>query len=178
MWRNILIAAMALAVIVIGQCQSDKSSLAVSAQLKPTQAENIRVAVVPPGFTSPFHVAVKAGAVESAATLGWTVDVVAAEREGDFAGQITVIEQEIQKGVSAITVNPIEAKAIVTAVRKANQANIPVFMHNLITPVDKGAVVEYIGYDQWSGAAKLARYTCNLLNGKGEVFIISALHRI
>jgi ABC-type sugar transport system substrate-binding protein len=175
MWRNILITIMVLAVIVIGQCQADKSPSTVSARLKSPQAENIRVAVVPPGFTSPFHVAVKDGAIEAAATLNWTVDVVAAEREGDFAGQITVIEQEIQKGVSAITVNPIDAKAIVTAVRKANQADIPVFMHNLITPVDNGTVVEYIGYDQWSGAAKLARCTCDLLDGEGEVYILTGI---
>jgi ABC-type sugar transport system substrate-binding protein len=86
-----------------------------------------------------------------------------------------VVEQEVRKGVDAIAINPIDAKAIVTAVRAANEASIPVFMHNLITPVDKGDVVEYIGYDQWSGAANLAKYTCDLLNGKGEVFILTGI---
>lgn len=135
----------------------------------------VRVAVIPPGFGSPFHVAIKDGAVSTAQTLNWQVDVVAADREGDFAGQIAVVEQEIQKGVAAIGVNPIDSKAIVTAVKKANQANIPIFMQNLITPVDEGQVVEYIGYDQWSGAAKLAEYSCKLLSGEGEVFILSGI---
>ncbi len=81
----------------------------------------------------------------------------------------------ILKGVSAIAVNPIDAKAIVTAVKKANQANIPVFMQNLITPVDEGQVVEYIGYDQWSGAVKLAKYTCDILKDEGEVFILTGI---
>jgi ABC-type sugar transport system substrate-binding protein len=128
-------------------------------------AARIRVAIVPPGFTSPFHVAIKDGAVTEASKRGWEIDVVAAEREGDFAGQVAVVEQEVRKGIDAIAINPIDAKAIVTAVRAANEADIPVFMHNLITPVDKGEVVEYIGYDQWSGAAKLAQYTCDLLGG-------------
>jgi ribose transport system substrate-binding protein len=48
-------------------------------------------------------------------------------------------------------------------------------MQNLITPVDEGTVVEYIGYDQWSGAAKLASYTCGLLDGQGEVFILTGI---
>jgi ABC-type sugar transport system substrate-binding protein len=135
----------------------------------------IRVAIVPPGFTSPFHVAIKDGAISEAQKLGWKVDVVAAEREGDFAGQVAVVEQEVRKGVDAIAINPIDAKAIVTAVKAANEAGIPVFMHNLITPVDKGEVVEYIGYDQWSGAAKLAQYTCGLLDGEGEVFILTGI---
>ena len=128
MWKNTLITSIILVIVIIGQCQSEKSppttkkelveakaSMAEYSQAENIQAENIRVAVIPPGFTSPFHVAIKDGAVEAAEKLGWTVDVVAAEREGDFAGQVTVVEQELQKGVLAIAVNPIDAKAIVTA---------------------------------------------------------------
>ena len=134
-----------------------------------------RVAIVPPGFASPFHVAIKEGALAEAEKLGWKLDVVAAADEGDFAGQIAVIEQELQKGVAAIAVNPIDAQAIVTAVKKANKANTPVFMQNTITPIDEGIVLEYIGYDQWSGAAKLARYTCELLDGSGSVYILTGI---
>jgi ABC-type sugar transport system substrate-binding protein len=136
---------------------------------------SVRVAIVPPGFTSPFHVAIREGAITEASKRGWEIDVVAAEREGDFAGQVAVVEQEVRKGVDAIAINPIDAKAIVTAVRAANRAGIPVLMHNLITPVDGGEVIEYIGYDQWSGAAKLARYTCDLLDGEGDVFILTGI---
>jgi ABC-type sugar transport system substrate-binding protein len=172
------IIIIALVLVAAVQCRSETSPSATNEIAADTQAsavENIRVAVVPPGFTSPFHVAIKDGAVAEAVRRGWKVDVVAAEREGDFVGQVTVVEQELQKGVSAIAINPIDAKAIVTAVKKANQANIPVFMHNLITPVEGGKVIEYIGYDQWSGAAKLAQYTCVLLGGKGEVFILTGI---
>jgi ribose transport system substrate-binding protein len=131
--------------------------------------------VIPPGFTSPFHVAVKDGAVEMGQAVDWTVDVVAPEHEGDFAGQVVLVEQELQKGVEAVTVNPIDAGAIVTAVKAANDSGVPIFMHNTITPVSEGEVVEYIGYDQWSGAAKLAEYTCDLLDGSGEVFILEGI---
>ncbi|MBN1217933.1 MAG: sugar ABC transporter substrate-binding protein [Anaerolineae bacterium] len=178
MWKKILLITILPVTIIVIQCQAKLWSSAlgeIGDDAQAFEAEEVRVAVVPPGFTSPFHVAIKNGAVEAAGRLGWTVDVVAAEREGDFAGQVTVVEQEIQKGVSAIAVNPIDAKAIVTAVKRANQASVPVFMQNLITPVDGGAVVEYIGYDQWSGAAKLARYTCDLLDNRGEVFILTGI---
>jgi ribose transport system substrate-binding protein len=147
----------------------------MTAQDMQPPARGTRVAIVPPGFTSPFHVAIKDGAIDEATKLGWNVDVVAAEKEGDFAGQVAIVEQEVEKGVAAISMNPIDAKAIVTAVKKANEANIPVFMHNLITPVDEGSVAEYIGYDQWSGAAKLADYTCKLLNYRGKVFILMGI---
>ncbi len=52
-------------------------------------------------------------------------------------------------------------------------------MENTITPVDEGTVVEYIGYDQWAGAAKLARYTCDLFAKQnirdGKVYILTGI---
>jgi ABC-type sugar transport system substrate-binding protein len=142
-------------------------------------AQKIRVAIVPPGFGSPFHVAIKEGAVREAELLGWAVDAVAAEKEDDFSGQVAVVEQELQKGISAIAINPIDVKAIVTAVKSANKRNIPVFMHNTITPLDDGVVKEFIGYDQWGGAVQLARYSCELFKEKGisdgKVYILMGI---
>ncbi len=157
-----------LAALLAGCLPSAQGASAVA-------AKDIRVAVIPPGFTSPFHVALKDGAVKAGSQLGWKVDAVAAEKETDFAGQVSVVEQELQKGIAALAVNPIDAKAIVTAVKEANKAGIPVFMQNLITPVGEGEVVEYIGYDQWNGAVKLAMYTCNLLRDKGNVYILTGI---
>lgn len=142
-------------------------------------ADGIRVAIIPPGFGSPFHLAIKDGAINEARKLGWYIDVVAAENEGDFAGQVSVVEQELQKGVNAIAINPIDVKAIVTAVKKANKRNVPVFMQNTITPVDQGSVLEYIGYNQWAGAVKLAQYTCDLFKTNhiqnGKVYILMGI---
>jgi ribose transport system substrate-binding protein len=141
--------------------------------------QGIRVAIVPPGFGSPFHVAIKEGAVQEAESLGWAVDAVAAEKEDDFSGQVSVVEQELQKGISAIAINPIDVKAIVTAVKSANRRGIPVFMQNTITPLDEGKVREFIGYDQWGGAVQLASYTCRLFdeNGirDGKVYILTGI---
>jgi ABC-type sugar transport system substrate-binding protein len=167
----VFIVALGLATVTLTNCNFASAPGAP----RNSSSSEVRVAIVPPGFTSPFHVAIKDGAVSEAHKLGWKVDVVAAEREGDFAGQVAVVEQEVRKGVDAIAINPIDAKAIVTAIKAANRADVPVFMHNLITPVDEGKVVEYIGYDQWSGAAKLAHYTCDLLDGEGEVFILMGI---
>jgi ribose transport system substrate-binding protein len=145
----------------------------------PPDHPQIRVAIVPPGFGSPFHVAIKDGAVREAEKLGWVVDAVAAEQEDDFSGQVAVVEQELQKGISAIAINPIDVKAIVTAVKSANKRNIPVFLHNTITPLDEGMVKEYIGYDQWAGAVQLARYTCDVFTrnhiSDGKVYILKGI---
>jgi len=139
----------------------------------------IRVAVVPPGFGSPFHIAIKEGAVHEGERLGWAVDAVAAEKEDDFSGQVAVVEQELHKGVSAIAINPIDVMAIITAVKSANKYGIPVFLENTITPLDEGEITEYIGYNQWAGAVRLARYTCTLFAQEGirgaHVYILTGI---
>lgn len=170
------LAVVFMMLFFISSCSEPSSQ---SIQTESASGEGIRVAVVPPGFGSPFHIAIRDGAISEAHKLGWQIDVVAAEEEGDFVGQVSVVEQELQKGVDAVAINPIDVKAIVTAVKKANANGTPVFMHNTITPVDQGQVLEYIGYDQWHGAAKLAEYTCQLLKENeiedGKVYILMGI---
>src|SRR5688572_7517303 len=98
-------------------------------------AETHYVGFVPPAFTSPFHVAMADGAKALAEEKGWTIDVQAPASEGDFAGQVTIVQQLIEKGVEAISINPINVDAMTTGVKAANEAGVPVFMHNFITPL-------------------------------------------
>jgi len=146
--------------------------------------EGATVAVVPPALVSPFHVAVQDGAVEQARAFGWEIITQSPERETDFEAQVAIVEQLIQQGIDALSVNPINADAMIAGVRAANEAGIPVLMHNMITPVAEGEVVEYIGYDQWGGAANLAAYVCQLLADRqgvdvseatGNVFILTGI---
>jgi ribose transport system substrate-binding protein len=84
-------------------------------------------------MTSPFHVALRDGAVGQAKILGWPIEIHAPERETDFAGQEMIVEQLIQKGVDIISINLIDANAMISGVKKANEAKIPILMHNMIT---------------------------------------------
>ena len=139
------------------------------------------VAIVPPGMTSPFHVSLTEGARAEGAKLGWTVEVQATASESDTAGQVTLVQQLLEMGVQAISINSLEDEAIVPVVEVANGKNVPVFIHNSLTPLPGGHVTAYIGYDQWSGAAKLGEYTCYLLakkydttpqQARGKVYIL------
>lgn len=139
-------------------------------------AKSYTVAVIPPGYTSPFHVAVKDGAVEAAKKAGWTIDTASAASESDFNQQANIVDDEVSKKVNIISVNPIDPNADIGAIRRANQAKIPVLVHNGITPLGGGVkVVEYIGYNQWKGAKQMGEYACKLLGGKGEVFILDGI---
>ena len=71
--------------------------------------------------------------------------------------------------------------------RPANEKGIPILAHNFITPFSEGKVNSYIGYDQWGGAEKLAKTTCELIAKKyattadktnGKVFILLGIDSI
>lgn len=136
--------------------------------------ERRKVAVIPPALVSPFHVALIDGAIEQANTYDWDIITQAPERETDFEAQVAIVEQAVQQGVDVISVNPVNAEAMIVGVRVANQADVPILMHNLITPMAEGEVIEYIGYDQWGGAANLARYVCSVLADRDDVDIADA----
>jgi ribose transport system substrate-binding protein len=140
--------------------------------------------VIPPSLTSPFHVAILEGVETRAAEYGWEVFTRTPARETDFEAQVAIVEQAVEQEVDALSVNPISSEAMIKGVLAANEADIPVFMHNLITPIPEGEVVEYIGYDQWGGAADLAAYVCTLLaeqagvdtaDVEGQVFILTGI---
>ena len=160
---------------------------AAPAPAEPAPAEKVNVAFVPPALTSPFHVAMVDGAKAKADTLGWTMDVQAPPSEADFQGFVTIVQQLLEKGVQAISINPISTESAVTAVKAANDKGVPILAHNFITPFSEGDVVSYIGYDQWGGAEKLAQATCELLakkyattsaETKGKVYILLGIDSI
>ncbi len=145
---------------------------------------SVTIAMIPPAMVSPFHVAITDGAKEQSKAYGWDIIVQAPERETDLEGQVTMVERVVQQNVDAISINPINADAMIAGLQAAHEAGIPVFMQNLITPITKGEVVEYIGYDQWGGAANLAAYVCarlaedqgvEMAEATGNVFILTGI---
>ncbi len=147
------------------------------------------VGFVPPALTSPFHVAMVDGATARAEELGWELIVQAPASEGDFQAFVTTVEQLLETGVEAISINPIGTDSAITAVTSANERGIPILAHNFITPFtdETVEVAAYIGYDQWGGAESLAAHTCELIAGKtgmpveettGSVYILLGIESI
>src|SRR5260221_14521036 len=134
-----------------------------------TQNNQYHVAIVPPGMTSPFHVSIAEGAKAEGAKLGWKVEVQATASESDTEGQVILVQQLLEMGTQAISINSLQSDAIVPAVKAANAKNVPIFIHNSLTPLSDGVVTAYIGYDQWRGAAKLGEYMCKLLAKKFNI---------
>ncbi len=134
-----------------------------------------RIAVVPPGLISPFHVQVDKGARDASARLDIFLLHPAPPRETDFAEQVRIVEDLIAQKVDAISVCAIGNEAIVPAVRKANAAGIPFFIHNSLERLPGGKVTSYIGYNQRKGGMMMGEYAAELLKDGGKVLILEGI---
>lgn len=189
----VILALFATLVLVVG-CVAPTAAPAAEAPAaeapaaeEAAPASDITVGFVPPALTSPFHVAMVDGATARAEELGWSIDVQAPASEGDFQAFVTTVQQLLEKGVDALSINPIGTDSAITAVQAANEKGVPILAHNFITPFSEGTIETYIGYDQWGGAEKLAAHSCELIAGKygttaaettGKVYILEGIDSI
>ncbi len=144
------------------------------------RADTLTVAFVPKALNSPFWADMEQGAEGEAAAQGIQLLSLAAERETDVERQYQIIENLIQQRVDAILLSPAGSKELVPAIRKANDAKIPVLI--LDTRIDQEAAESvdartftYIGSDNFEGGAVAGRYLANELGGKGDVAIIEGI---
>jgi ribose transport system substrate-binding protein len=105
---------------------------------------------------------------KTAADVGIQLRVQSADFKVDK--QTNQVEDFINSGADAIVICPADSRAIVGAVKRANQAGIPVFTAD-ITALG-GDVVSHIASDNVQGGRLIGERLAKLLNGKGKVVII------
>lgn len=132
------------------------------------KAENgpVSVVIISPALTSVFHQELVKGAEEAATERGWTCSHLEPDKETNSADQVAKVQDSIQRGVKAISICSVNDEALVQAVKKANDAKVPIFVHNSISPVPGGTVEAYIGYDEREGGRKCGAKAVELLKAK------------
>ena len=88
----------------------------------------------------------------------------------DLGKQSSQIEDFITQKVDAIIVCPVDSRGVGPAIKKANQAKIPVFTADIAS--QEGVVVCHIASDNVSGGRLAGEYLAKILKGKGKVAII------
>ena len=138
------------------------------------------IAFVPKALNSPFWGQMQAAAEAEADALGVDLVSLAADRETDVERQYQIIENLIEQKVDAILLAPSGSKELVPAIRKANDAGIPVLL--LDTRIDEEAaaavgarVATYIGSDNFAGGAVAGRALVRALDGRGAVAVIEGI---
>jgi ribose transport system substrate-binding protein len=90
-----------------------------------------------------FFVGLKSGVERGAKSQGFVL--VQTNANGDAQQQVNDAMNLLSQGVQALVLNPIDSKAIIPAVEKANQMNVPVYM--LDRGSDGGKVTSFVASD-------------------------------
>ncbi|GHC47464.1 sugar ABC transporter substrate-binding protein [Neogemmobacter tilapiae] len=97
-------------------------------------AQEVSACLITKTDTNPFFVKMKEGAEAKAAELGVTLKAYAGKVDGDHDSQVAAIESCIADGAKGILIAASDTKAIVDAVKKAQEAGMVVIA--LDTPLD------------------------------------------
>ena len=84
-----------------------------------------------------------------------------------FADQVAIIEDYIQRPVDVIAISAIEVEVIRPAIKKANEAGIPVIIVNQLEAIEGMEVASYIGFDNMVMGAISAYSVVDYLGGPG-----------
>jgi ribose transport system substrate-binding protein len=116
-------------------------------------------------LTNPFFKIIADEMTVEGRKHGYEVLVVSADQ--DVNRQTSQVEDFIVRQVSAIVLNPCDSKAIGAAIRKANDAGIPVFTNDIKYDGTEGKVVCHVATDNYQGGRLAGEAMVKLLGETG-----------
>ena len=123
--------------------------------------------------TNPFWKACRIGAEKAAKDLGVSLEVVAPTKPDNIEEQTRLVEDWIVRKPDAFVFVPVDYKALVPSIQKANQAGIPVVNYNnRMTDIN---AVSYIGSDDEQMEFEICSYLFKSMGGKGKVVHIDGV---
>ena len=130
----------------------------------------VKVGVSVSTLNNAFFVGLKSGVEKGAKAQGF--DLVQTNANGDAQQQVNDAINLLSQGVTALVLNPIDSKAIIPAVEKANAMGIPVF--TLDRGSDGGKVTSFVASDNVALGATGANWIADQLkkrygSAKGNV---------
>jgi ribose transport system substrate-binding protein len=140
--------------------------------------KSFRIAVIPKGTTHEFWKSIHAGAVKAerelnAAGVKVRIDWKGPQKEDDRSQQIQVVQNFISAGVSGIVLAPLDDTALLSPVRAAVSAGIPVVIIDSDLKGEAGKdFVSYISTDNYHGGVLAAKRLGELLGGKGKAILL------
>ena len=136
--------------------------------------KEITIALVTKAMDSEFWLAVADGAKAAAAARpGVRLSIVAPDREINIDQQVSILEDQTRRGVSALVVAPAGSAQVMSALEQAAARKIPVVLIDSDAPFD--GKVSYVGTDNRKGGALAARRLMEKMGGQGEVALISGV---
>lgn len=170
--RIVLIAALAIPLALA--CCSRQPAAPARAKGPAAGERSLRIAVVPKGTTHDFWKSIHAGAVKAQRELG-AVEVTfqGPEKEDDREQQVSLVQNLISATYDAIVLAPLDDTALVSPVRQATQAGIPVVIIDSGLDAQAGTdFVSFVATDNYKGGQIAGARMAELLGGAGRVLLL------
>lgn len=133
--------------------------------------DKVKVGLSMNTLNNPFFVTVKEGAEARAKEKG--IELVVTDAQNDPGKQITDVENLLQQDLDVIIIDPADSDSIAQAVKRANEAGIPVF--TIDRQSNGGEVITHIGFDAIKSGKIAGNYLVEALGGKGKVIEIQGI---
>lgn len=161
-------------VLVLGACGKTglgNSSGSSSKEVTKKAAKDLKLGVSISTTNNPYFVSMKDGLDSYAKDK--KVSLKVADAQDDAARQADDIQNFISQNVDAILINPVDSKAVVTSIKAANSANIPVIL------IDRGSeggdVLTTVASDNVAAGKMAAEFAVKELGEKAKTFELSGV---
>lgn len=143
-------------------------ALAESGQKKP-----LHIVLFLKNVTNPFWKSVRVGGEKAAKALSVKIEIAAPTKPDNLEEQTRLVEDWIVKKPDGFVFVPVDYKALVPTVQKANAANIPLVVYsNRMTGIKE---VSYVGSDDEIIGYEISKFLFKSLGGKGKVVQIEGV---
>lgn len=169
--RRVLLA-LAVSLAVVGGCKQENSKKGGGGS-PASSGGRPQVAVIPKGTTHEYWKSVQAGALKAGNELNVDIIWKGPVKEDDRANQIQVVQEFVADKVAGIVLAPLDDTALVSPVRAAKQADIPVVIIDSALKGEAGKdFVSFVATDNHKGGELGGEHLATLLNGKGKVILL------
>jgi ribose transport system substrate-binding protein len=151
---------------------------APAAEVAPVK--ELTIGFIPMTLDNEYFITMVNAAQQEADKVGAKLLVQAGTSHGSAEEQLQIVETMITNKVDAICIVPSSSVGLMTALKKAEEAGIPVI--NLDTRLDADLVkssglkpVPFIGTNNYDGAKLAGEYALEITGGTGKVAILTGI---
>ncbi len=133
-------------------------------------ADEVVIGLITKTETNPFFVKMKEGAEAAAKAKGAKLLSGAGKTDGDNAGQVTAMENMIAAGAKTILITPSDSKAIIPAIKKAQERGVMIIA--LDSPTDPMEATDALfATDNYKAGVLIGQYAKAALGGKAPKIV-------
>jgi ribose transport system substrate-binding protein len=153
-----------------GQKASQPSDNQQNQQQSSGEQKSVKIAVIVKALNSDYWKIVEAGAKAAGKDLGVDVEVLGPSAETAVSEQVSMIEDQITKKVSALAVAPSQPASAIPAFDQAKAAKIPVVL--IDTDAQWPDKVSFVGTGNYNGGKLAGEFLAEKLGKGGKVVIL------